>query len=362
MRKLLLLAFCFVSAGLWAAPEEVKIGVNVHMTDTGQAGNGEELRTALMMAADELNARPNAPFQYKLIFEDNGYTPRGAVMAARKLISIDKVDMIYSIYDFAVAPVAPIAKQEKIANFGGSAWGVKYADGEYNFLFCSTEVAHAKELYKAGRVKDIPTAIVGIRQASVPNFVEQMQKLRKAEQLPDYEVVYFNPGEIEFRTILLKLQEKRIERIILVAFGNDMNKFLYQMRMNPTYKPELMGFSFGLPLADDRQQVVGSIIAAGATPPAEFVEKFDRYKRIKDIKPEESVYVYDGLKLIAEALESAPASNKPMRERIVEALRAKKTFTGYTGNYTQENGVFDSPAYLFRITKDGLEPYTPTTP
>ena len=357
MKKLLPLLFLALSAS--AAPQLVKIGVNMHMTDTGQAGNGEELRTAMLMAADELNSRPNKPFEYKLVFEDNGYTPRGAVLAARKLISVNKVDMIYSIYDFAMAPVAPIAKQEKIANFGGSAWGVKYADGEYNFLFCSTEVAFAKELYKAARVKDIPTAIVGVRQASVPNFVEQMQKSRKADKLPDYEVVYFNPGEIEFRSILLKLEEKGIKRVVLLAFGNEMNKFLYQMRMNPSYKPELMGFSFGLPMAEDRKQVIGSIVAAGAISPKEFEEKFNKYKRLKEVKPEESVYAYDGLKLIAEALESSPPSNKPLRERILEALRAKKTFTGYTGSYTQEKGVFDSPARLAIITATGLEPYTP---
>lgn len=361
MRRLFWLGVFLICGSLWAGPEVVKIGVNVHMADTGQAGNGEELRTALMMAADELNARPTAPYRYQLIFENNGYTPKGAVLAARKLIAIDNVDMMYTIYDFAVAPVAAIARQEKIANFGGCAWGVKYADGETTFLFCPSEEAFAKALYSAAKLKEVPTAIVGIRQAATPNFVEAVQKLRKAEGKAPYEVIYFNPGEIEFRSTLLKLQEKGIQRIILVAFGNEMNKFLYQMKMNPGYRPELMGFDFGLPMAEDRAMVVGSLVAAGVSKSEAFEKKFDKYKKHKDLKPAESVIAYDGLKMLAQALEELPpsAQQKPMRERILQALKTKQTFEGYSGNYTKTGGVFDTPAWLMKITHTGLEPYTP---
>jgi ABC-type branched-subunit amino acid transport system substrate-binding protein len=104
--------------------------------------------------------------------------------------------------------------------------------------------------------------------------------------------------------------------------------------------------------------VSGSIVVGQGSMSESFKQKFAKYQR-KNLTLDQADYAYDGLHLIVEALEESPPSSKPMRERIVEALRAKKNFEGYTGKYTQNKGVFDSPAFLYRLTKDGQEPYTP---
>lgn len=356
MKRCLLIFFMCATALL--AAEKVKIGVNIGFTGLGAGGNAPQLQAAMMMAADELNARPKKPYTYELIFEDNGYTPKGAVLAARKMLAADKVDVLVSVFDFVVAPVAPIARQEKVANFGALSWGAKFADNEYTWNFGYSEVSAAHAMHRALSKENMPTAIVAVRQASVENYIDAAQRLMKQDSREKYQVFLFNPGEIEFRSIILKLRENKIQRVVLLAFGSDMEKFLYQLRMQPDYKPKLFGFAFGLRYAQNREQVVGSIIVGGPAMSEAFKQEFARYQR-KDAPIEDADGAYDSIKFLASALEELPISQQPIRERILQALRQKKDFQGIAGHYTKENGVFDAPCLLYRLTANGEEPYTP---
>lgn len=217
----------------------------------------------------------------------------------------------------------------------------------------------ARELYKPLAKEDKRTEIVVMRQPFSETMVGEFSKLRMADKQTPYEVTYFNPGENDFRTMILRLQERKAERIVLLAFGNEMNKFLYQLKMNPDFKPELFGMTPGMSEAEDRRSVIGRVVAGNRWPPNAFIEKLGKALGRPPASPQEAVYAYDCFRLMAEALEAVPPSSKPIRERILEALRAKKSFNGYTGRYTQQKGVFDAPAQLFRITASGLEPYTP---
>lgn len=354
---LLAIVLLTLSAASLHAVETVKVGVNIGLSGRGEDTDTHELQTTLIMREKQLNARPNAPYHYKLIFEDNNYTPVGAVMAARKLLSWDKVDAFITIYDFAMAPVAPIARQNKVANVG-FAWGVRQADGECNFVFGYSEIAAARAMY-AGLKKspEMPTTIVGCLQASIPGFAEEMQRLAKADGRKPFEVVFFNPGEIEFRTMILKIRETGAQRLILLAWGGELNKLMYQLSQQPDYKPELWGFSFGFLYAEARPRLTGSVVVGRAPIPAAFDKMFEAYAKTK---PKENCsYIYDSLNLIVESLESTPPGNLTLRERILQGLREKKSFMGITGTYTQTKGVFDVPAMLFRLTPTGEEPFMP---
>ena len=74
-----------------AIQETVKVGVNLSLS--GASSSVETsigIRDAMILAKNELNERtdPVAPYHYELFFEDNQWTPRGANLAANKLLRI----------------------------------------------------------------------------------------------------------------------------------------------------------------------------------------------------------------------------------------------------------------------------------
>jgi len=213
MKALCIVSLFLFTLTLWSQ-QTVKIGVNIGLTGRGEDMDTREIQKALLLGQDQLNKRPVAPYRYQLIFEDNNYTPAGAVLAARKLLSLDKVDAFITIYDFAVAPTAPIMRAHKVPSVG-FAWGVDKADSQYNFIFGCSELAQAQALYKGiKKSPQVPTTIVGVLQSSIPGFVSHMQSLAKADGNLPFGVMLFNPGELEFRSMILKLKASGAQRIV----------------------------------------------------------------------------------------------------------------------------------------------------
>src|SRR5262245_51919707 len=56
------------------------------------AGYGKQIRFGMMLRADELNEQGGVNGRkLKLLFEDSGYDPKKAVLAAQKLVNQDKI-------------------------------------------------------------------------------------------------------------------------------------------------------------------------------------------------------------------------------------------------------------------------------
>lgn len=350
MRSLLII--CFL-AQLLNAAQEIKIGVDLCLTSAG-AADATDLRNTLLIRADELNARPKAPYIYRLIFEDNQETSRGAVLAAQKLLNVDKVDALITVFDYAIAPTVPLGRNAGVASIG-LGWGATLVDGQYSFLFGCSEISTGDRLgdYLVTS-PDKRVTIVAARQAAVPSIVSTMEKRYRAAKLPPPAVIWFNRDDMDFRTLLLRVKETNPDRLVLIAWDSDFKRIMYQLGQLSDFKPELLGWGFSFRNAEYRQQTVGAVLVAPNDFPAALAQKFvARYHRkmAHDYAP----FAYDSLLLLSESLEGSAAKNLPVRERIVEALRSTREFEGITGSYQQENGVFDTKANLYRVTEKGEE-------
>jgi len=94
--------------------EVVKLGSILALT--GEASSyGDMMKKGMNIALQEINSDSTNKFTYRIIFEDSRSTPSGAINAAKKLIEIDKVDMITCITASKNAlSVCPIANENKI--------------------------------------------------------------------------------------------------------------------------------------------------------------------------------------------------------------------------------------------------------
>ena len=90
----------------------VKIGVLYPMSGNG-AFFGDSAQKAADLFFKEFDTS-KAKYQYQLIWEDSQSNPARGVMAARKLMDYDKVDIIFDMMSSVAVAVSPITNEKKI--------------------------------------------------------------------------------------------------------------------------------------------------------------------------------------------------------------------------------------------------------
>lgn len=353
MVMLKFICFALLCASSLFAAEQVKIGIDLALSGTlSPVALMEEVRNGALLAQADLNARPNAPYNYQILVEDNMGSPRGSNSAAQKLISIDKVDALISVFDYASVPVVPLARYNKVPHVAFS-WGVQMADNQYNFLNGSTEMSFARALYRALNKTEGPITLLCVRQASIPGFADELTRLLKQDGRVAPTVIFFNSADVDFRQIMMKLQESKAEHLVLMLWGDDLNKFLYQYRLyKQSFHPQF--YSIGLlRYAQDRAAVTGAIIAGNPPLPEKFTSNYQT--RFKSTPSEYAAFGYDAFKLIADALESSTGGGA-LCERIAKRLSEMKGHEGICGIYENQKGVFDLTPTLYRLTATAEEP------
>jgi branched-chain amino acid transport system substrate-binding protein len=83
------------------------------------AGFGKQIRLGMMLRVDELNEQGGVGGRkIKLLFEDSGYDPRKAVLAAQKLVNQDKIFMMMGHLGTAQNMAAmPVQFEKNVVNF-----------------------------------------------------------------------------------------------------------------------------------------------------------------------------------------------------------------------------------------------------
>src|SRR5258707_12272234 len=114
-KQLWTLVFVVVSACCaFGAVEKTTIKIGIILPLTGDnAATGEDIRNGFLLAKNQINS---PDYEYDLIFEDDQLEAQKAVLAPHKLLSSDKVDVIFSVCNSAEA-VAPIAEKANKLHF-----------------------------------------------------------------------------------------------------------------------------------------------------------------------------------------------------------------------------------------------------
>ena len=93
MKRLLTIGLLLLVLGL-SAKETVKVGAVLPLTEEYDWA-GEATRNGILMCvADHASAK----FEYKVIFEDCGLVATRASLAAQKLVNVDRVDVLLSMW------------------------------------------------------------------------------------------------------------------------------------------------------------------------------------------------------------------------------------------------------------------------
>jgi branched-chain amino acid transport system substrate-binding protein len=212
----------------------IKIGATLSLTgDMSAYGLGAQ--NALLMAQDLINGNGGINGkELKIIFEDDTCDPKVAINTINKLIFFDNVKAVIGpVCSTAMLPVAPIAEQNKVILFSGSATNSKITQagdfifrnipsdsfqGKYaaEFIFSNMNkknvaVGFSNEEYGAG-LKDV--------------FVSRFKEL--GGTIVDIESN--ERGAADMRAQLEKIKQSKPELIYYNGFPKDIGNFVKQAR------------------------------------------------------------------------------------------------------------------------------------
>lgn len=121
-RTLIAAAFALAATGAFAqqgvSKNEIVLG-SIQDLSGPLAGYGKQARLGMMLRVDEINEQGGiAGRKIKILFEDSGYDPKKAVLAAQKLVNQDKIFMMVGHIGTAQNNAAmPVQFEKNVINF-----------------------------------------------------------------------------------------------------------------------------------------------------------------------------------------------------------------------------------------------------
>ncbi len=346
-RRHLSLAAAAAVLGLAALPvsaqESVNVGTVLPLTGTN-ATVGEDMRRAVALAVEKVNADGGVlGKKFNVIVEDSGGNVTGALNAARKLVSVDKVPVVIGAYISSVTqPMAQYLVKEGVAHINIAATSVKVRDlGASSFNLIGLEDKgnkfSSKDVWDLGLrnvVMIAPNNAYG--QGVAHGFKQEFEKLGGkvvAEAL-------YTAGQSTYRRELQQLARSNPDGYVYTAYGQEsavINRealelglrakpfyaILFSMSLSDT-APEIAKGQMGMEVGGFQGDVGKAYAEAFAA----------KYK--EGIKSSYASYAYDAVALTAAAINKAKSTDTVAVQAALKEI-GKGGFVGVTGPIAFDN-------------------------
>lgn len=353
-----------IIGGIWYSltrePEEegtIKIGAALSLTGK-LASFGQDAREGIEMALEEVNQEKD--FKIKIIIEDTQSDATESVSAVKKLIEIDKVNIIIGpVRSGNVLATAPITEENKVILFAPIASSVDITHaGDYVFRNRETSGLHGKRMAEFLINKNInKVAMLTAQAANSKSYSEAFEKEFKENGGEIVSIIEYEPNSIDFKTDIIKSLDKNPEAFYLsVTAGTDAGILVKQIR-----ELGFEGLISGSTAFESEEFLNGAGEASEGiffTSPAfnienpEITDYREKYKRLYG--KESSAFAanaYDALKILANAIESCGGDEDT--DCIKNYLYNLKDYPGIGGKTTfDENGDVTKPIQ-FKTIKNG---------
>ncbi len=315
----------------------------------GVAFLGEGVKNAAELALADLQSK-NTKYNYKLIFEDNAFSPAKTASAAQKLISIDHVDALVTVASNAGGVANPIAEKAQVVHIG-IASDPNIAKGTYNFIDWTPpneEVAVFVDQMKKRNIKKV--AVFG---QQISGIIAVVDELKKQVQGTDMQIVsedISNPGDKDFRTAIKKAEAANPDYFVMIMFSPELEIATKQTKELGIKTPMTAIEAFEL--SDHPELFEGLWYVNAADPTHEFVNAYQtKYGKNATIATPNA---YDILGLIAAAAETFDGKTKPSTTDLANALAHVQGYSGALGNNIgiNSNHIVVSKAVV-RMIKNG---------
>lgn len=324
----------------------VQIGAVLPLSG-GLAHMGSAYRNAMNLAVEELTTATK--FQYKLIFEDDQGQSKNAVTGARKLLAVDNVQALITLWSNPGKAVGPVAAAAKVPHFA-CAWDKSVTEAATTFNLSATPDYFMGEYLAALEKRGVKQlSIIELNEAgSVAHDI--LEKLAKDSQVKIVKRQRFNPGDRDFRSLLTAVRATPADTLYINAGSPELEMIVRQSKE----------MQLGLPITTigcidfttDLKLFEGSWYMTMTWPKPDFVA---RYKaRFKS----EIVYqlgnYYDMVGVLIAAFEDGARDGQPSVEAALQQLAELQSYDGVLGALKVDSDrSFQSAPTYFEV-RDGV--------
>ncbi|MCZ7372959.1 MAG: ABC transporter substrate-binding protein [Candidatus Methanoperedens sp.] len=326
--------------------EDIKIGVLI--TYTGGLGPiGEGMANGAKLAAMEINNKGIIKGRnVTLIIEDTGTDPAKAVEASRKLIDIDKVQVIIGgVGSSETLAIAPYAEKSKVVMISPSSTNLKITDaGEYIFRVVPSDLLQGEAISKLAAAKNFKKAATLVENNDYGIGMEDVFKKHFSGNVTS---IRYEKGKGDYRTELESIKKANPDVIIYVGYPADASVILKEAGELGLKKKWIAAEGIADPVMFDNAEVAKQMEGMLLTTPgrSEQEEKSDAafqyfvnfYKQTYG--KEYGIYSdteFDATMLAAYAIAEAGNNGTAIKNALPEMA---KTYKAATGDKTfDENG------------------------
>jgi len=323
----------------------VKIGVSLPLTGA-VADFGQPVKEAILMAEEEWQAK-NTKYDYHIIIEDDQIKPRLISMVGNKFMNVDRVNAIMSMWGTSGGIFTSMNNVSKhpiphLAN----AWGDRAKQGEYNFNNETSNLNFAKTMIS--KLKEENVKNIGFIVQNFPQTLEMKSVMITEMKKAGINIVFdetVNIGEKDYRTLLTKIKDKKVDMIYTQLVYDDLDIFSKQRVETGTNNIPLTGIDmFATAISPKFYEEYWDVLTD--------VTNLEFDQRILDRNPElkpnpYSMRLYDNLNILITSFENAEAEEgkAPTSEAVLKELQSLKTWDGVSGHLTFEpDGQINSKA------------------
>lgn len=320
----------------------IKIGV-IYPMSGNMAKFGQGAKDAAYIFFDKLKEKP-LNYNYQLIWEDNQNQPAKSMTALNKLIYVDKVDAIISLFSNTGLAIAPVIKEKNLFHINGST-EKDIADGKNNFIISYDNNEMVDEMAKILSQKKLnKISIISSNSSGMIDMINTFeQKVNSTSDLKIINKHFINSGERDFSFLITQTIDAGADIILLQMYSPEMDIFMKQYLEKNISIPvsSLSAFQY----LNNKQLAEGIWYIDAAFPKKEYVEQY-KERTDKDVT-DLSEYFYTELEIITNLYEQF--STKPSGQEIAEYLTEKQkidnTVIGNL-NILKEGYIFAQPSLI----------------
>jgi branched-chain amino acid transport system substrate-binding protein len=339
MKKLVLLA-TIVFFPFLGFCETVKIGVILPLTGD-MAFAGEDVKNGLLLAKAQ---KTDSHHKYQFIFEDNELDLKRTASAAQKLLNINRVDVLITLWPPAASVVAPMAEQAKVLHYT-IAWDPAIAQKHrYTLSHQSMDDSHVKEtLNLLNKKKFKRAAFFQLNEAGFNIGTELMLSEAKNYGIEFVEKVIFNPSQKDFRSEITKASTKNPDVYLIWAVYPEAEIIIKQLREQGISTP-VTGF---FDVVQNYDLIEGVTFVSEISATDEFQELYrKRYNTDFKLKAPNA---FDIFNLLTKSYEATPKA-KSDANSVIAQLKSIKDFPGAVGTVSiDEWGNSEYPAVWHKV-------------
>lgn len=202
----------------------IKIGVATPLSGMIHK-DAEEMKKAMIYIVRNIK---NPDINYELIFEDTAGQASKGISAAKKLIYVDKVNIIISHLSAVSKVISPIATKSNTLHIG-TVLDASLNDNPTSFTFWTSADIKAQKYIKYLKKLGVKqTAVLVLNFATTEKLYEELANEAKDNniQLVKYE---FSPNQKDYRIDLLKLKEAKHPFITILMYPPELEIIYKQM-------------------------------------------------------------------------------------------------------------------------------------